>query len=283
MSMFGKGEIVDTVLKMLGGETRDVDFNAVETFLNFLEGEDPGKKVASETEHPNSNDLVDRYEYEGETKRGIGRMAIAIAHGNGKMTWPNGDKYEGGFENGAPHGGGVYRSYANGETFTGNFAHGKRNGQGLLEWDDSLASLHAEWEDDRIDGPVLISTFSGFYTGEWRGKGEPHGEGKDIDRHDENVYEGQYQRGLRHGKGKAVWSDGSEYIGEWRGGKQHGKGTYTSADGEKREGTWRDGKEVDDDDDDEVVEITATLTATQLVTDKVAKAKKDGKIIDLID
>ena len=70
----------------------------------------------------------------------------------------------------------------------------------------------------------------------------------------DEVYQGQYKKGKRHGKGKQIWSDstyyegtwyndmadgygflihdtGDYYIGEWKEEKAHGYGEYTSIDG----------------------------------------------------
>lgn len=55
------------------------------------------------------------------------------------------------------------------------------------------------------------------------------------------TYDGKYKKGLRHGQGVGVWSDGSRYEGMWKYGAMNGKGTYTSK-GNKYEGMWKNGK-----------------------------------------
>src|SRR3990167_6999026 len=47
----------------------------------------------------------------------------------------------------------------------------------------------------------------------------------------EYKYEGEYQTGMQHGKGKAVYVNGDSYEGEWVEGTMHGKGTYKYKDG----------------------------------------------------
>lgn len=49
---------------------------------------------------------------------------------------------------------------------------------------------------------------------------------------DHGKYEGEYNGdGLRHGKGKCVYFDGSTYEGDWSNGWRHGKGTLSRLDG----------------------------------------------------
>ena len=63
--------------------------------------------------------------------------------------------------------------------------------------------------------------------------------------HGEDVYEGEYRDGKRHGRGTYTWFDGVRYEGEWRDGQPNGRGTATfpsDDDGSRRyEGQWRNG------------------------------------------
>lgn len=84
---------------------------------------------------------------------------------------------------------------------------------------------------------------------------------------DENaIYDGQWKFGKRHGRGKQIWSDGSQYEGywfndmanirgrlihvdgdvyegEWLDDKAHGKGIYIHRDGASYEGEWFEDKQ----------------------------------------
>jgi len=63
------------------------------------------------------------------------------------------------------------------------------------------------------------------YVGEVNGKGEPHGKGHAIFVNG-STYEGEFENGLRHGEG--MWIDNHEttkFIGEWFYGDSHGKRT----------------------------------------------------------
>ena len=47
-----------------------------------------------------------------------------------------------------------------------------------------------------------------------------------------DVYEGDWQKNLKHGKGVLVYGNGNEIEGEWVRDKQIGKATYRFATGE---------------------------------------------------
>ncbi|CRH85842.1 Uncharacterized protein conserved in bacteria [Chlamydia trachomatis] len=55
--------------------------------------------------------------------------------GQGKVTFENGDVYQGQFKNGLFHGQGTFRAKA-GWTYTGAFSNGRPNGQGKLKTED---------------------------------------------------------------------------------------------------------------------------------------------------
>ena len=50
------------------------------------------------------------------------------AHGQGTQTWPNGDRYEGTWQEGKRHGTGK-STLANGERYLGPYANDKRHGK----------------------------------------------------------------------------------------------------------------------------------------------------------
>jgi hypothetical protein len=72
------------------------------------------------------------------------------------------------------------------------------------------------------------------YEGEWRW-GQRCGRGREVFCGTSSEmgwrYEGQYDRDRFHGRGTAVWSDGSRYEGEWRWGLRWGRGVDTSPGG----------------------------------------------------
>jgi len=52
------------------------------------------------------------------------------------------------------------------------------------------------------------------------------------------VYIGQWKLGARHGRGRQIWTDGSEYEGYWQNNTANGKGRLIHADGDVYEGDW---------------------------------------------
>ena len=61
------------------------------------------------------------------------RSSQGEAHGQGTQTWPNGDRYEGAWQDGKRHGTGK-STLANGERYYGPYKNDKRHGKGLYEW-----------------------------------------------------------------------------------------------------------------------------------------------------
>jgi hypothetical protein len=54
-------------------------------------------------------------------------------------------------------------------------------------------------------------------------------------------YEGNSDiQGLKEGKGKCTYVDGSLYDGDWVSGKRHGEGQYTFSNGTIYKGQWAD-------------------------------------------
>ena len=76
---------------------------------------------------------------------------------------------------------------------------------------------------------------------------EPNGVGTmtypSNDRWRRKEYTGAWRDGLRHGKGRMVWTFGDVYDGDWVNGQMSGKGKYQYADGRRYTGDWKDGKQ----------------------------------------
>ena len=52
------------------------------------------------------------------------------------------------------------------------------------------------------------------------------------------IYEGDWNRGKKHGQGTYYFSGGDKYVGEWKDGKKHGQGAYFFSEGDRFEGNW---------------------------------------------
>lgn len=91
---------------------------------------------------------------------------------------------------------------------------------------------------EAILGDVVITVYEGEYDEE---NGEYSGPG--IARLDnENVYEGDFVKGLFHGHGKFTWANGMSYEGDFKRNKITGQGTYNYLDGSTYVGSVFDGK-----------------------------------------
>lgn len=67
-------------------------------------------------------------------------------------------------------------------------------------------------------------------------------EGKGSFEFDGGFYEGQWRRGVYHGKGFLLYADGSHYNGPFVNGVAHGQGEVTSANGAVQKGYWANGQ-----------------------------------------
>ena len=68
---------------------------------------------------------------------------------------------------------------------------------------------------------------------------------------DDDIYDGEYKLGCKHGRGTYSWEDGPKYHGEWQNGLMHGRGEYISNDGAIKKGLWENGKRIKWLDEDE--------------------------------
>ncbi|KYQ59534.1 MORN repeat-containing protein 4, partial [Trachymyrmex zeteki] len=79
------------------------------------------------------------------------------------------------------------------------------------------------------------------YIGDWNRRGLKHGAGLLV-LSDGTRYDGGFQNGLCSGLGVIVFSDGAKYEGEFMQGWFHGHGVFWRADGMKFEGEFRGGR-----------------------------------------
>ncbi len=172
---------------------------------------------------------------------------VGRRHGQGKMSYPNGNYYEGAWYQGHMEGKGVYQ-HNNGDgnamdiyegVMKGSKQHGHNAGT-YKRWDG--ASYRGDWEMGIRHG---IGTFTwpdgSTYRGYWEND-ERHGFG-DLVLSSGAKFSGFWARGKRNGSGIMKWPDGSFYDGEWKRDKRHGNGTYWTpyARGHLYTGEWVDG------------------------------------------
>lgn len=102
-----------------------------------------------------------------------------------------------------------------------------------VEWQMSLQDLsnyviRDENNEEKYEGQIV--------------RGLKHGQGVYIWR-DGTVYRGYWNKDLEHGYGEKLFANGDIYRGYWKNGAFDGKGTYIWKDGHTYEGQWQDGFE----------------------------------------
>ena len=148
--------------------------------------------------------------------------------GQGRITWPNGDSYEGDFVSDKLSGNGVY-TFQSGDVYEGEFVEGKKHGKGKYTAFDG-SYYEGDFENDLRHGKgKLVTSDGGVYEGDFV-KGIKSGYGTYAYPNGDS-YEGEFSGDLRPGNGKYVWSNGETYTGEFAAGNMNGYGTYTWPEG----------------------------------------------------
>ncbi|MBK4737717.1 hypothetical protein [Noviherbaspirillum pedocola] len=145
---------------------------------------------------------------DGKTYSGIGRVSwtngdvyegsLARGHreGRGKFTWPSGQVYDGEWRGDAPNGQGVMK-FANGNRYEGTIVNGVPNGSGKMEYANGDS-----YSGDMIDG-------------------------------------------VPSGRGTFFWKSGDRYSGQWKAGLKEGNGTFSWSNGDRWEGVYRNDQQTD--------------------------------------
>ncbi|CAH8653623.1 unnamed protein product [Dicrocoelium dendriticum] len=156
-------------------------------------------------------------EYEG------GRNEREERHGYGKAILPNGDTYEGMYENGKRQGQGVYR-FKNGARYIGEYQENNKHGTGTFYYPDG-SIYEGMWANGQRNGKGKYTYINGdVYEGEWRDHLR-HGQGTYTFAQSKMRYEGLWKNGKMNGHGELIHSH-HRYIGIWKDGMVYGKGRY---------------------------------------------------------
>ena len=121
-----------------------------------------------------------------------------------------------------------------------------RGASGLAEqrMAEAIAAARAQWTKGVLPEVETISEVFEPLEGELRfnARGRVEGPAGCIFPNGE-VYEGEYERGLRSGRGTAKWADGATFTGQFENDMMHGAGTYAFADGTVEVGFYAKGKD----------------------------------------
>ncbi|XP_060548844.1 radial spoke head 10 homolog B2-like [Pantherophis guttatus] len=186
--------------------------------------------------------IVERYE--GEKVRGLyegegtayfqggniykGVFSEGLMHGQGTYTWSDGVQYEGNFVKNVQMHHGTYK-WPDGSMYEGEVKYGIRHGFGMYKCGTYPVSYIGQWVEGKRHGKGTIyynEAGSSWYEGDFVNNVKS---GWGVRRYKSgNIYEGQWERDLRHGEGRMRWlTSNQEYTGMWVNGIQHGQGTHT--------------------------------------------------------
>lgn len=190
----------------------------------------------------------------GEGKSSEGEISV--------VTFPNGDRYEGGFDKGLFSGWGVYY-YSNGDRYEGEFKNDMKSGRGTFTFSNGDKYI-GEFKDDMMDGYGSFSYSNGDrYVGAFKSDmrsgngamvykngnkysgGFKNGEkcGNGIFRFSNgDIYKGEFRKDARNGNGTYSYVSGAKYIGEFLNGRRQGKGRYVYEGGEEYIGEFKNGQ-----------------------------------------
>lgn len=189
------------------------------------------------------------------------------AAGSAKVTYSNGDTFQGSFnedrqkhgdnctytwnlaegaqawvpEGGYPEEGGPTVKYV------GGYSNGQKSGLGQL-WYPNGDRYHGLWENGQRSGQGTYYYTSGdVYSGSWAGDAK-NGTGTYVFAKDRSQLIGEWSSGSL-GAGKWVFEDGTSYHGNFSNNKPIGKGVFYFTNGNQQEGEYV----LEGDDEDEEV------------------------------
>jgi hypothetical protein len=181
----------------------------------------------------------DHVQYRGPQRRGVPHTRpgeLGELRGLGRD-----EVYRGEFQGGLRHGRGT-QSYSDGDLYIGMWDRGRRHGFGSARFALRGITYQGEWSRDHATGRGTLSALDGS----WHYEGEvvnalPSGTGH-MRYTDDSRYVGEYQEGVRHGRGTHLKASGEVYYGEWVNDLRHGPGLVRlSEQDETISGVWRNG------------------------------------------
>ena len=104
-------------------------------------------------------------------------------------------------------------------------------------------NFHYENEKAVFDSEMCKETYyDDVYEGQWR-QGEKHGKGRYYKTDTKTMYVGDWKNGKKHGKGIMTYDTPfTIYTGDWKNGKRHGRGSMKFKDESEYNGLWEENK-----------------------------------------
>nr|XP_055072184.1 radial spoke head 1 homolog isoform X2 [Misgurnus anguillicaudatus] len=190
-------------------------------------------------------------EYEGD------RNEAGERHGQGKAVLPNGDTYQGEYENGKRSGRGTYK-FKNGARYTGEWYLNLKHGQGLFYYPDG-SKYEGSWVDDQRQGHGVYTYPNGdTYDGEWL-RHHRHGQGTYTYHDTSSQYTGTWIMGKMESSGELIHLN-HRYQGIFVNNNPSGPGKYVFNIGCEQHGEYLQIDQIKEDTEEEEPVITTTLT-----------------------
>ena len=215
-----------------------------------------GDEILLIVEDTRSFDLPDTYQYVDDFKHSKRHGDVVHIYPDGEryegsyengqrdqgtMTWPDGRRFEGSFKNDRIHGNGTY-TWPDGAQYLGSFVESKMHGQGTYTWPNGKR-YDGSFKDGRMHGQGTLVWSSGKrFEGSFV-YSKMHGQGT-LMLPDHRQYKGSFQNDRIHGRGTYTWPDGARYRGSFVDGEMHGQGRYKWPDGKRYRGTFRNNRLV---------------------------------------
>jgi len=204
-------------------------------------------------EEENSNNLGS---YEGDRNEKNER------HGFGKATLPNGDTYEGQYQNGKRHGTGTYR-FSNTARYVGEYAKNKRHGKGIFYYPDG-SKYDGDWNENVRDGyGTYTYPNNDAYEGEWKNH-QRHGKGTYTYAATKAKYLGTWNTGKRQGPGELQFNQ-YRYVGKFHENYPKGKGRFVFKNGYQQNGEYHITSTAAEDDSDAPPQVQYKWIARDVV------------------
>ena len=164
-----------------------------------------------------------------------GTLINGRRNGVGQSIWANGQHYNGDWLDDAQTGKASVK-FPDGNHFEGGVVNGRPHGQGRMRY-ASGDSYSGQFNAGSKEGRGIYIWKNGQkFDGEWKNQ-SPDGKGR-MEFASGEIYEGQFLNGTPDGVGVYKWPSGDQYVGEWKNGKKHGQGTFAWKSGDRWDGIY---------------------------------------------
>jgi len=183
-------------------------------------------------------------------------------HGFGKAKLPNGDTYEGQYQNGKRHGTGTYR-FSNHARYVGDYVKNKRHGRGAFFYPDG-SKYEGEWNENVREGHGIYTyPNNDTYEGEWKNH-QRQGKGTYTYAATKAQYVGTWLNGKREGPGELLFGE-YRYVGKFHDNYPKGKGKFIFKNGYQQNGDYHVTSTAVDDDPDAPAQVQYKWIAGDVV------------------